>query len=248
MPGHNQGAIESARIVLVGAGGLGSWIGLGLARLGVRHLTIFDGDSFDRSNLARQLAFGGDLQQPKADALARNLVPHMTNRGQIASIGGMFDDKAAADLDALDLLIVGVDNNRARLMASQFALTRTVPAIFAMLSSDGLRARVLMQKPGGACLSCVLPDLDPDSRAPCAAASIASCFLAASHALELAVAGLSGHHEIPTWRESSLDGSTERIGSPHRHESCRACQRRSLLPSLHSVFVAPEIPERQCTR
>lgn len=223
MPGHNQEAIERARIVLVGAGGLGSWVGVGLARLGIKHLTIFDGDSFDRTNLCRQLAFGRDLQQRKAHALAGNLVPHMTNPGRIVSVGSMFGEAAVAGLGVIDLLLVGVDNNRARLAATKVGLAHGVPVLFAMLSTDGLRARVFLHRPGGACLSCVLPDLDAQSAAPCAAASIAGCFLAAGHAVELAVAALSLNHAIPNWTEVSLDGSTQRMASATRRASCSAC-------------------------
>jgi molybdopterin/thiamine biosynthesis adenylyltransferase len=223
MPGHDQEAIERARVVLVGAGGLGSWIGVGLARLGIKHLTIFDGDSYDRTNLSRQLAFGRDLQQQKAHVLATNLLPHMTNPGRIVSVGSMFGEALACRLDNINLFIVGVDNNRARFAAARVALARGIPVIFAMLATDGLRARILLQRPGGACLSCVLPDLDPESAAPCAAASIASCLLAVGQVLGLAVAALSANQTIPSWREVSLDGSTERIAWPRRRATCQLC-------------------------
>jgi hypothetical protein len=71
-----------------------------------------------------------------------------------------------------------------------------------------------------------LPNLDPEEHAPCAAASIASCFLAASHAIELAVAALSSAAEIPIWRETSLDGTTERVGRPLRRPNCVLCGDR----------------------
>lgn len=220
MPGHNQAALEAAHIGLVGGGGLGSWIGVGLARLGIRRLTVFDGDRFDRSNAPRQLMYPGDLHQPKAVRLADNLRDHMTNAGRITAFPRKF---AANDATGLDLLIVGVDNNRTRLVAAQEALSREIPAVFCMLSSDGLRAQVFLQTPGAACLSCVLPNLDPNSQAPCAAASLASCFLAASHTLQFAVAALSAFEAIPTWRETSLDGTTERASRPARRADCHVC-------------------------
>jgi adenylyltransferase/sulfurtransferase len=198
-------------------------MGVGLARLGARHLTLFDEDCFDRTNAPRQLAYAADLQQQKAYALARNLLPHMTNAGIIVSVPSMFAERALEGPEAFELLLVGVDNNRARFAASRFGLARGVPVVFAMLSSDGMRARAFLQLPGRACLSCVLPDLDADAHAPCAAASIASCFLAAAHALELAVAALSKSDVVPCWRETSLDGTTERTGTPPRMPTCPAC-------------------------
>ena len=169
MPGHQQLAIAQARIAVVGCGGLGSWIALGLARMGVAKLTLLDGDVFDRSNAPRQLMFPDDLQQSKAHSLAKNLVPHMTSSGRIVSIAKMFDRNDIEE--KFDLLVVGVDDNRARLDASGCARAQQIPAVFAMLSTDGLRTQVFLQRPQGPCLSCVLPDLD-QARTPCAAASI----------------------------------------------------------------------------
>lgn len=223
MPGHDQDAVERTRVGVVGCGGLGSWIGLGLVRLGVRHLTLFDGDEFDRTNGPRQLMFPADLRRPKAHALAKNLIPHMTNAGEIISVATPYNESFRQDETRFDVLVVGVDNNRARLAASRLGLEQAIPVVFAMLSQDGLRARAFLQRPGLACLSCVLPDLDPESQAPCAAASIASCFLATAHALELVVMALSEISTVQTWRETSLDGTTERAGRPERRPACAAC-------------------------
>lgn len=223
MPGHDQEALERARIGLIGCGGLGSWIGLGLARMGVRHLTLFDDDVFDRSNATRQLAFPRDLQRPKARALAKNLVPHMTNPAAVVSV----DDRFGANLECgtFDVFVVGVDNNATRLDVVRKGLLDAVPVVFAMLSLDGLRSQVFLQRPGAACLSCVLPNLDPDVQAPCAAASIASCFLAAAQALHLVVAATSASLTAPTWREVSLDGSRSIVATPSKRPSCAMCQR-----------------------
>jgi hypothetical protein len=118
---------------------------------------------------------------------------------------------------------VGVDNNRTRLEAARWGREHVVPVIFSMLSRDGLRTQAFLQEPHGACLLCVLPNLDPDSAAPCAAASIASCYLAAAHAVELTVATVMRTARCPTWRETSLDGSTERVGRPGPRQNCSLC-------------------------
>lgn len=221
MPGHDQEALEHARIGLIGCGGLGSWIGLGLARMGVRHLTLIDDDVFDRSNAARQLAFPKDLQRPKATALAKNLVSHMTNAGILISVEDRFGAKV--EYGVFDVLVVGVDNNATRLAVGRKGLVDAVPVVFAMLSLDGLRSQVFLQRPGAACLSCVLPDIDPDVQAPCAAASIASCFLAAAQVLHLVVAATSARLTAPTWREVSLDGSRTMMATPPRRPLCAVC-------------------------
>ena len=221
MPGHDQNGLEQAHVVVVGCGGLGSWIALGLARLGVRKLSLIDPDVFDRTNAPRQLMFGTDLGRPKAHALSTNLVGHMTNPGILRAMAVPFDE-AASGLQNVDALVVGVDNNRTRLETATFGIRWEVPVVFAMLSRDGLRCQVFLQTPGGPCLLCVLPNLDAESSAPCAAASIASCYLAAGHALQLTASAIMGT-QSPIWRESSLDGSTERALTPGRRPDCTTC-------------------------
>ena len=59
--------LASARILLVGVGGVGSWCAEGLVRSGVRQLTLVDGDQVVPSNVNRQLmALPGTVGQLKA--------------------------------------------------------------------------------------------------------------------------------------------------------------------------------------
>ena len=223
MPGHDQRRLEAAHIAVVGCGGLGSWIALGLARMGVRELTLVDPDHFDRTNAPRQLVFSGDLGQPKAHAVARNVLTHMTNPGRVRGLACALDEASDLMAPSVSGIVVGVDNNGARLTASILGLRRQIPVVFSMLSRDGLRSQIFLQRLGGPCLSCVLPNLDAESWAPCAAASIASCGLAAAHAVHLVVAGVMGMASVSIWRETSLDGSTERASSPGRRLGCQQC-------------------------
>ena len=225
MPGHDQERLEAAHIAVIGCGGLGSWIALGLARMGVRELTLVDPDRFDRTNAPRQLVCSEDLGQPKAHAVARNVLAHVTNPGRVHGVLCAFDEASNCLRSSVAGIVVGVDNNGARLAASTLGLRRRIPVVFSMLSRDGLRAQIFLQRLGGPCLWCVLPNLDAESGAPCAAASIGSCFLAAAHALYLVAAGVMGIASVPTWRETSLDGSTERASSPCRRPGCRRCGR-----------------------
>ncbi|HKF36249.1 MAG TPA: TOMM precursor leader peptide-binding protein [Ktedonobacteraceae bacterium] len=73
---EQQRRIRSAHIVLLGAGGIGSWIALLLGQLGIGHLTIADDDAINSSNLTRHALFterdiGRNKAQAAADALHR---------------------------------------------------------------------------------------------------------------------------------------------------------------------------------
>lgn len=224
MPAHRQDAIEEAHVVVIGCGGLGSWIAVGLARMGVGHLTIVDPDLFDRTNAPRQLMFAADIGEPKAHAVARNVLPHMTRAGRIDAMQAGSDRALPTFRQHPDVTVVAVDNNAARIESAAWARSHQVPAVFVMMSRDGLRVQAVTQTPDGACLRCLLPNLEEDAAAPCAAASIAGCYLASAHAIEMVVASLMALNDIPTWRETSLDGTTEHVGSPRRRLRC-SCAR-----------------------
>lgn len=72
--GAGQARLLNGRVLLVGAGGLGSPAGLYLAAAGVGTIGIMDGDVVDLSNLQRQIAHATpDLGRPKADSAAERL-------------------------------------------------------------------------------------------------------------------------------------------------------------------------------
>lgn len=225
MPQHDQARLERAHVCVVGCGGLGSWVAVALARMGVAALTLIDPDIFDRSNAPRQFAFANDLGRSKAHSLARNLQPHMTNAGLVRGIAASFEEACGRLPTGLAALFVGVDNNRARFDAASFGLARRIPVVFGLLSADGLRGQVFLQTPGGPCLSCVLPNLDPDSAAPCAAANIASCWLVGAHAVAMLSSSMMGTTTIPTWREDAIDGSGGRALTPGIRPGCPSCGR-----------------------
>ncbi len=229
VPGHDQRALAGARIVLVGAGGLNSWTALGLARSGARSLTIVDPDLVERTNLPRQLYFAGDLGAPKALRLARHLQQQATDGLRVTGVAASFEEFVERFALAADLLIVGVDNNLCRLQAAQQARARRIPAVFTMLSRDGVRVQSFLQGPAAddACLWCALPNLDPRREAPCAAAIISTCFLASAFALFFAYRALMGWPrgvEPFNWREADALGATpDRTGLVRRRAGCPVC-------------------------
>ena len=122
-----------------------------------------------------------------------------------------------------------MDNNACRLFAAQFARRRQIPAVFTMLSRDGMRCQSFLQgpEPADPCLWCALPNLDPESAAPCVAAIISSCFLASSFAVFFAHRALMGWPESVeafNWREADLLGTTpDRVGQIKRRSDRPVC-------------------------
>ena len=71
---EERAALESARIGIAGAGGLGSNCAMHLVRAGVKHLTIADFDVVNESNLNRQFFFRDQIGQKKVEAIKANLL------------------------------------------------------------------------------------------------------------------------------------------------------------------------------
>ncbi len=91
--GPGQAKLKAARVLVVGAGGLGSPVILYLAAAGVGHIGIVDFDEVSLSNLQRQIAHRtGDVGQPKTVSAARaarainpeiHIEPHLTRLAAI---------------------------------------------------------------------------------------------------------------------------------------------------------------------
>ena len=69
-----RAALESARVGIAGAGGLGSNCAMHLVRAGVKHITVADFDVVNESNLNRQFFFRDQLGMKKVEALKTNLL------------------------------------------------------------------------------------------------------------------------------------------------------------------------------
>jgi molybdopterin/thiamine biosynthesis adenylyltransferase len=230
VPGHDQELLTGKRITIVGAGGLGSWSGLGMFRSGATLGTVFDQDFVERSNLSRQFYYETDLGQPKAICLARNLLPHAPAGATITGVATTWEDALELCAVPSDLLLVGVDNNLCRLAASRWARQRKIPAVFTMLSRDAMRCHAFLQGPlkSDPCLWCSQPNLEEDAAMPCAAAVISSCLLAAAFAVFFANRALMGWPdgiEPYNWREADLLGvAPDVIGRVQQRANCRVCR------------------------
>ena len=71
---EERAALESVRVGIAGAGGLGSNCAMHLVRSGVKHITIADFDVVNESNLNRQFFFRDQIGQKKVEAIKENLL------------------------------------------------------------------------------------------------------------------------------------------------------------------------------
>lgn len=117
LPGQQR--ISQGRVLIVGAGGLGSPVALYLAAAGVGHITVLDPDTVSLSNLQRQIIHGtSDLGRPKALS-ARDAMTHINPTVTVDPIIDRLTPGNAGDIIGRhDLVIDCTDNLDTRLLIS----------------------------------------------------------------------------------------------------------------------------------
>lgn len=104
--------LDTARVIVIGVGGVGSWAAEALVRTGLRHITIVDSDTVAPSNLNRQLPATLDtIGRPKVEALRDHLLtvnPHV----EVTAINKAYTPENAQefDLGQYDYIIDAIDS------------------------------------------------------------------------------------------------------------------------------------------
>lgn len=132
--GPGQAALKRARVLVIGAGGLGAPLLLYLAAAGVGTLGIVDDDDVSLSNLQRQVLFGTEtIGQPKTQAAItalRRLNPHVSLVPHQKRIGS---DSLPALLQDYDVVADGSDNFETRYAVSDSCFRARKPLVTAAL-------------------------------------------------------------------------------------------------------------------
>ncbi|MDB4885668.1 MAG: Molybdenum cofactor biosynthesis protein MoeB [Gemmatimonadetes bacterium] len=134
-----QARLRAARVLLVGAGGLGSPAALYLAAAGVGHLGIVDDDTVDVSNLQRQVLHGtrdvGRAKVASAEARLRDLNPHVrvtTYRTRLTRANAM------GILRGHDVVVDGSDNFPTRYLINDACVLLGIPNVYgSVIRFDG---------------------------------------------------------------------------------------------------------------
>lgn len=165
--GLGQEKLLNSKVLLVGAGGLGSPLLLYLAAAGVGTLGVVDDDAVDLSNLQRQIAHTNDrIGMPKVESAARAahaINPDVNVRAHKARLDA---GNVAAMVADYDLVADGSDNFATRFLVNDacfFAKKTLVSA--AVLRFDGQLA-TFKPHAGGPCYRCLYPEAPPPGEVP----------------------------------------------------------------------------------
>jgi adenylyltransferase/sulfurtransferase len=174
----------SARVAIIGAGGLGGPVAYALSAAGA-HLTLCDHDIVELSNLQRQVQFAtADIGRAKVEALAGELCRRGHPRARLRLVAERFTAGSAdAILDDIDVVVDGSDDFATKFAVNDQAMARGLPfAIGSVLRYSG---QILALQPGArvrGCYRCLFeeppPDEDADEGASCAQAGVLGAVVA----------------------------------------------------------------------
>lgn len=170
--GVGQAALKSARVLIVGAGGLGGPSGLYLAAAGVGKIGIIDDDYVELSNLHRQIQFQTtDVNASKVESIGRTLRqlnPHIIT-GQ--HFERLTDENAKTILKDYDVVLDGCDNFQTRFAVNKACLALSIPLISGALGRFDGQLAAFRNDGKSACYRCFVPQ-EPENIENCAAVGV----------------------------------------------------------------------------
>lgn len=172
--GPGQKKLKEARVLVIGAGGLGSPVLLYLAAAGVGTIGVIDDDVVDNSNLQRQVIHRDeDIGRPKVHSAELAMKAQNPNV-RVRPYKRRLEAAIAAELFSdYDLILDGTDNFDTRYLSNRVAVELGKPLISGALSQWEGQVSVFDPAKGGPCYQCIFPEAPAPGLAPsCAEAGV----------------------------------------------------------------------------
>jgi molybdopterin/thiamine biosynthesis adenylyltransferase/rhodanese-related sulfurtransferase len=223
-----QQKLLGSKVLLLGAGGLGSPAALYLAAAGVGTIGIIDMDVVDASNLQRQILHNMDrVGERKVDSAKKTLTAMNPDVNVVT-----YDTRLGADnildiIDGYDVIVDGTDNFPTRYLVNDASLLKRIPVVHGSIFRFEGQATVFAPY-DGPCYRCMIPEPPPAELAPsCAEAGVLGVLpgiIGSIQAME-AIKLLLGLGDPLIGRLLAYDALEETFRSykVHRDPKCPAC-------------------------
>jgi len=218
-----QSKLKKARVIVMGAGGLGCPASFYLVAAGIGHVAVVDKENVELSNLNRQvLHWCNDIGRPKGVSMAeklRQLNPEVT----VEALQKVVTTNNAGKLvKGFSVVVDALDNWRTRFLLNKACVKERIPFVHAGVY--GLYGQITTILPGrGPCLQCILPKIPPEEeKFPVLGAAVGT--LGLLEALET-VKLVTGLGEPLIGRMLHFDGETMSFQEikVERRTSCPVC-------------------------
>ncbi len=234
---QGQEKLKKARVLVIGAGGLGSPISLYLSAAGVGAIGLVDFDVVDESNLQRQIAhFTSDIGRPKVES-ARDKLTGINPFVDVVLHGdGIRRDNVREIVRGYDLVVDGADNFPTRYLVNDACVLEGKPLIYASIFQFEGQVTVFNYE-GGPCYRCLYPEPPPPGLAPsCAEGGVLGVLPGVIGVIQAteAVKIILGHGRTLSGRLMLYDAMDMHFREVklRRDPACPACGEN---PSIHEV-------------
>jgi adenylyltransferase/sulfurtransferase len=232
-----QEKLRAAKVLLIGAGGLGSPAALYLAAAGVGTLGLVDADEVELSNLHRQILHSGDaVGRPKVES-ARDTLCRVNPHVRVELFAERFTAANALDLArGWDVVVDGSDNFPTRYASNDACVALGLPNVYGSVWRFEGQVSVFASHLGGPCYRCMNPRApEPGAVPSCAEAGVLGVMpgiVGTLQALE-AIKLITGIGEPLVGRLLHIDGAAMKFRefALRRDPDCTRCgEGRRQLP------------------
>ena len=163
---EGQEKLKAARVLAIGAGGLGSPLSIYLAAAGVGTIGLVDFDVVDESNLHRQILFGsGDVGRSKLEAAADRLGEVNPNVRVVSHEARLSSENALEIFQGYDIVVDGTDNFPTRYLVNDACVLTGKPNVYASIFRFEGQASVFWAEKGP-CYRCLYAEPPPPGAVP----------------------------------------------------------------------------------
>lgn len=230
---EGQEKLLSSRILIIGAGGLGSPAAMYLAAAGVGTIGIVDDDNVDLTNLQRQIIHSVDSIGLPKTASARKRISMINPDVRVETYNVRLDaENAKSIFNKYDFVIDATDNFDTKFLINDVCVD--LGKAFSHGGIQAFRGQLMTYVPGkGPCYRCIFEKPpEPGSVPTCRETGVIGCMagiIGTMQSME-AVKYVLGVGELLTGQMLTVDALTmefRKIKFPQRNPECRACGQRS---------------------
>lgn len=252
-----QQKLTAAKVLVIGAGGLGSPAALYLAAAGVGTLGIADFDHVEAHNLQRQLLHeDASVGEPKVDSAARRLKATNPFIEIVTHPDGVTVENARELFAQYDVIVDGTDNFSSRYLNNDAAFFARRPLVYGSVYKFEGQVAVFDPNGGGPCYRCLFPEPPPAGSVPgCGEAGVlgALCGVIGSMQAMEAIKLIVGLGDPLRGRLLTYDAlrQTSATLTLRRHSGCPLCGSqptiRALIPETYDTAAcatpSPSMPD-----
>ena len=166
--------LNNAKIIIVGLGGIGCPLSQYLVSSGLKHLTLFDGDLIEKTNLGRQILYSLDDIGKYKSICAKNRLLKTNPYCKITAYSENLTEKNINVLLDADIIIDTSDDWQLSKLINKFCVKNSLQYIFSSAINNNIQICLFKNQINHTCLNCVFPNDEDVELARCDTVGISS--------------------------------------------------------------------------